>query len=328
VTLVELLVVMAIIAVLASILVPGIAGVRRSAMNAQTLALMQTVTTAFTQFREEKQRLPGVFSQDAISSAANLSGFTQMENALLDLAGGVDPRTDLGAAHAFEVRMGDQSVRINTRMVGCSGGPGYLPLACKGLDSNEPQANGIAPARPGIDQIIDPNRGPDKREMPDLLDAWGRPIILWSRNEFSGPNPVFSGNFSPQNATERRARFYWASNRGYLEAPSQASKSALGAGAEPSRRLRSIDAILGDPAMPNPASGGQEGHYVPLTAKGDFMLHTTGRDGLFMDNGGNPRVAYRYNPGDPTLFTNPGSDAGDRYLRAIEELDDVLIGVN
>lgn len=327
-TLVELLVVISIIAVLSGILVPVIGAARNSAKRAQTAVLISTVSTATSQFRQEHRRLPGVFTQEELASPTNLTGFTQMENAILDLAGGVDPLASIGAEGVFELTLSGRSVRVNSRMIASADGPGYLPLTLKGMRSREREANGLAPARADVDQMIDLSRGTaGDLDMPDILDAWGRPIMMWARNEYAGDNAAFARIDSETDDSQRKARFYWASNRGYLDARSQRSASSLGAAVAPAKRRRSLDALLGDPAIPDPFSGGQGEIFVPMAPKGDVVFHGAGRDGVYMDNGGEERMEYRYSPGGSRISANTGEEI-DRFWRYVEGLDDLVAGAN
>lgn len=171
-TLIELLIVAAILAVLIGVLVPVMGGARNSARRAQTAVLINTVSTAASQFRRDHSRMPGVFTQEELASSTNQTGFTQMESAILDLAGGVDRTANIGSPTVFEISLGNTTVRVNTELIAAQGGPGYLPLNLKGMDSRVPEANGLAPARPEIDQTVDRSRGTaGKVEMPDILDA-------------------------------------------------------------------------------------------------------------------------------------------------------------
>ncbi len=327
-TLIELLVVVSILAVLMGVLVPAMSGVRNSARRAQTAVLINTVSNAASQFRQANRRMPGVFTQEELASPANTTGFTQMESAILDLAGGADPVADIGDARVFEIVLNNKAVRVNTRMIASSQGPGYLPLTLKGMESGVPEANGLAPARPGVDQVVDQSRGTaGKLAMPDILDSWGRPILLWSRNEYAGERPSFARLNSDSEESQTKARFYWASNQGYLAARSQAAASALGAEIDPAKRRRSLEALLGDPAVPDPGSGGQGSVYVPMAARGEFVLHGAGRDGVYLTNNGEVRLEYRYSPGSLSIMIGFG-DALDRHWRTAEGLDDLIAGGN
>lgn len=329
-SLTELLVSVSIVTIVAGLLLPSFAGARASARHAATVGLTNAVATAVSQFQQMNNRLPGVFSQHELASPTNLTGFTSMENALLDLAGGVEPANGQSGENSFELRIAGRGVRVNPQMIGAPDGPGYLSMAIRGRDSLERYVNAVAPTENGKHQVADLARGPGGSfDLPDVLDAWGRPIMLWARNDVAGPRPLFASIHAPASAAERSARYFWWTNRGYLAAPSQATRSAIGAVAPLDKCIRSLEAAIGDPMSPDPASGSQSWELVPLIAKGDFVLHAAGRDGVFMTNGGNTQLGYRYIGGGMAL--NDGSVGGlesSRNWLTTAGLDDVIMGRN
>lgn len=327
-TLVELLVALAIIAVLIGVLTPVLHGVRVKAREVQTETLMQVMTTAIGQFRAQHNRLPGVFTQEELAREDNLTGFTQMENALLDLAGGVSPQANLSSDTVFDLRIARRTVRVDVSAVGGDKGPGFLPMGVRQTASGDVAANGLGAARVNVQQMQDPNRAVNnKREMPDALDSWGRPVMLWSKNEFWGESPVFARAHTDTTVGNPvKARYYWGSNRGYLASSEQASKSSLGSSMSEHKRVKSLEALLGDPLAPSSATGGSSTTVVPLASRGDYFLHTTGRDALYMSNGGDTTLGYLYSPQSVTIFTQ--FDPNDRNWRSIAGLDDLLKSSN
>lgn len=282
-TLVELLVVIAIIAVLVAILLPALGGARTAARKSATNSLMLSVRTAIDQFKSSQGRLPGYFSAKEMGSLDNTSGFTTMENALLDLMGGVAPTAQTSEAQVITRTIGSKSVRIDTLGVGGPTGPGYLSLPAKGIDSNHGGANGLGPARRNVDQVDSGDPG-TKYDMPDVLDAWGKPIILWSKNETAGSKPNFADMKSPANTNQTQAWFYWQSNRGYLAAPSQDNVSLLGTNKTDEDRIASMEALLGHPSFPDPTA--TPANSKPAAPLGEYVLQSAGPDLNFLyDNG-------------------------------------------
>ena len=110
-TLIELLVVIAIIAVLIALLIPAVGGARESARKTSTKALMTAVANGVNQFRTDKGRLPGYFSQNELGNTDNRTGMTSMQNAIIELAGGICPLTPL-----------EQRLRAAAGEAGYSGG--------------------------------------------------------------------------------------------------------------------------------------------------------------------------------------------------------------
>lgn len=322
-TLVELLVAIGIIAVLVAILVPAIGGARASARRASTSALMTSVANAINQFKTQNGRLPGFFSQHELGQSTNNTGFTTMENALLDLAGGLDPTANLGEAQTVEITIGTKAARINTLRVGAADGPGFLAMTAKGVGSNEPQASGLAPARWPNDQEVDASifQNGAKFQVPDILDAWGKPIILWARNEAAGssPPPEFALVNAPATPGPNNppALFYWRANRGYLATALQQRTSALGQGIAQAKIQRTMAALLGDPAFPNPT----QNPITPLSPRGDFVLHSAGGDGVFVNNAGQAALEFRYLPAG---LAPPASWATEDDWLTLDRTDDIV----
>jgi prepilin-type N-terminal cleavage/methylation domain-containing protein len=334
-TLIELLVVVSIIAVLIAILIPAIGGARNSARKTSTTAVMTAVGNAITSFKTQNGRLPGYFSQSQLAHSSHVSGFSSMENALLELAGGLDPNASLSEPSVFELSItvgsSTRTARVNTLKVGATGGPGFLNLSAKGAGQQQPQSNGLAPGRAPQDQVTDASVwSAGKFQMPDVLDAWGKPIMLWARNEAAGtdPPPVFAKNNAPTNPSgaDPAALFYTRANRGYLLSPVQVATSALGDTISEARKARTLAALLGDPASPNPT---QDATYnpdppnmpVPLGPKGDFVLHSAGVDGVYLNNKSNAALEFRYLPAGGAV---PASWNGQSDWLTIDRTDDLV----
>lgn len=330
-TLVELLVVISIIAVLVAILLPALGGARRAARKSSTDALMLSVRTAIDQFKSAHGRLPGYFSAKEIGGTANDGGFTAMENALLDLMGGVMATTPSGSEPSHrEVRIGSRSVWIDTAGVGSPEGPGYLALPVVGTDALVGGANGLGPARRDVDQIRDTSVAQTKAEMPDVLDAWGKPIMLWLKNETAGSNAHFSLREAPNSSSATQALFYWRSNRGYLAAPaqagdgsSQAALSLLGPAYTDAQVQDTMDALLGHPSFPN----AEASPIRPAAPRGDYVLHSAGPDEIFVFNNGAATLSDRYERAVYEPRWNADTTTHDRG-RLIGEFDDLSMSGN
>lgn len=338
-TLIELLVVIAVIAVLIAILIPAINGARNSARKTTTTAILTTVSNAISQFKSQNNRLPGYFSQAELGNSGNTTSFTSMENALLDLSGGVDAGATPGPPQIIDITLnlanGAKMVRVNTLKVGASDGPGYLNMTAKGVGTAGPQTSGMAPVQAGKDQMDDPvtYAAGAKYQFPDIIDAFGRPIILWARNESAGtdPPPEFALRSAPDTpaTNDPPALFYWWANRGYLAAPFQDANSAIGGnGMGPNSTpdaLRTMAALLGDPVFPNPTIGPTNtdpiNTPVPLSPRGDFVLQSGGPDGIFLHHNDEPTLEYRYLPAGASI---PASWSGESDWKTINQTDDLI----
>ena len=93
----ELMVVVAIIAVLAGILLTAMGGVRRRAMSTQTESTMQEFSKACEAFQIEHNRYPGIIPEQVLAEigapANDPPPISGTENALLDLMGGARTRS-------------------------------------------------------------------------------------------------------------------------------------------------------------------------------------------------------------------------------------------
>ena len=83
-TLIEILVVIAIIAILAGILLAALSGVQQAARKTQTTTLMQAFGRACDEFALDHGRYPGLLPDSIINGTT----ITSTQNALLELMGG------------------------------------------------------------------------------------------------------------------------------------------------------------------------------------------------------------------------------------------------
>ncbi len=293
-TLIELLVVIAIIAVLIALLVPAVGGVRGAARKAQTTTLMTAVVNASNQFRADKGRLPGYFSQVELAKTANDTGLTAMQNALLDLAGGPSPEATAGKPGVISIEVGGKRVFVNVTLVGAAGGPGYLSVAVRSNEANSASRTGLGAADEPRDKVSASAlkttvgaTGGSRLVMPEVLDSWGRPLAMWMKNASAGTDPEFA--LQDSNSANNRALFYLRSNAGIFApasgqtAHSQQSVIGLSSGARPESITRSMEGFLGHPAFPTtPGSSGGTQIMKPARALADVVVHSAGPDELFL----------------------------------------------
>jgi type II secretory pathway pseudopilin PulG len=292
-TLTELLIVVGVIVLLIGLLVPGLSLVRQAARVSATKSVMNTVAGAATSFRNDNRRLPGLFGQQEIGSLdANARLLTQAENALLELSGGVmEGVTSSPATADFEpvvIEMGRRTLYVDPRAVGsASEGAGYLEI--RGRYLGVPDAEDRVRTGGGV--------------MPTLLDAWGRPMLVWSKNESAGRSPVFAelstetvGDDSSSSGAGERALFYFTPQVGVTASERQRDRSLLGVklvgnrvpGGPRKQIIPTLDGLLGHPGFPGEPQDAGDGTTLskPLAGRGDVLVHSAGPDGVFLSHGG------------------------------------------
>jgi len=329
-TLVELLTVLFIIALVIAIIIPAVAGARNAARRAATLSLMSNVTQAAKQFELDNRRAPGYFSPAQMGSVENVGrGFTAMKNVLLDLAGGVTQAASAPASGIYDdvgpVAAG--AVTVDTGQIGAPTGKG----AASTKTYFSPDRTYFK-AMNQANQLSAGGMTAGNREMPELVDAWGAPILAWVADDRAGAASPFAAIDSSTTA-----KFYWTSNSSVLAATNvgqrvrtqrypnakSPSHSLLGSdlsGAAPSgawanKVNATLAGVLGNPSFPLTSD-----KTKPGAALGSIILHSAGTDNWYLgseDRGG--KIAY----GDTS---NPGAV---RYQEGVDpkaDFDDLMVG--
>jgi prepilin-type N-terminal cleavage/methylation domain-containing protein len=221
-TLVEILVVIALIGVLAGILLVAVGGAVNSAKAVRTKATMESMSAAIDSFVLEHGSMPGIVPVATLHTGGSTGAWmTNTQNILLHLMGGarvspVDENDDplnavmdteytrfLNAAVSedgfepltFELQdtVHNITYRVVVRTPRIGEGPwingqDFAPY----LSPKESELREVWPW--GYDSSAPLPDGEDDRAitggftaMPDLADAWGQPIIIFQRERSSGP---------------------------------------------------------------------------------------------------------------------------------------------
>jgi prepilin-type N-terminal cleavage/methylation domain-containing protein len=284
-SIIELLIVIFIIVVVVAIVVPALGGARRLARDASSRTVVSSLSQACSQFILDNRRAPGYFTATEMGRDSNLTrGFTAMQNAMLDLAGGVVTTAGAGVVTAGPGTSPQTQVLVNPSLIGTATGGGkryFAPDAkyFKVQDGSE-----------GGDKVADAAN----KAIPDLIDANGNPILLWVADAVAS-RPVaavddFARETSGPAANPTLARFYAASNNAFLAGTAvgrmrkdQASGSLMGANF--ANRFDSMAAILGSPSAPvNPAA--TLAAMLPAQPRGSFVIQAPGGDGMFLSREG------------------------------------------
>jgi len=329
-SLVEMLMVIAVIALLISLLLPVLSNARDSAFQVRTAALSADIANAAQRFGNDNSgRNPGFFSESSMGSNANWGsgrvGMTAMENAMLDLGGtGVvlGRENDPAVAGLINPEEGiitigptedvDGRIVINLNLIGAQGA--YFTPDAKFF---QPAAHGDREqhGRPQGERLSDGVRSMTSGQvlMPDVLDGWGRPMLAWAQDPMArgqilvepgaAENDVYS-QFAQVDSDTGPAWFYLASNAGFLEAPgfdggtinmaadpAEGVTSAIGGGVDPDERIHTLATALASPGsyIVDPAQTGLESasfeEVFPSQPRGRFIVHSAGRDGIFLSSG-------------------------------------------
>jgi len=350
-TLTELLIVILIIGVLISLLLPAVAGVRSTARKSSSTAFMSEIMSASSQFQAAERRLPGYFSVRQLANVNNYAqskssttgGFTQMESALLDLAGGIDPDQTNAADTDDRIRVGPwlgdstQSVYVLRSKIGAEDGPGYLALPEQFADLGGPNNGQVG--------------NKSNRLMPDLIDAFGMPILMWQKDPLAAQGTVVicadkiaeTSRFpaAKEGAGKPDPHFYLNTNCGMLHASvlgkesqkSQFNESCLawgvpgpGATNTLADALRTLSAVVGHPAFPNQDSMGNIDQVGPIPAqmRGEVIVHSAGADGIYAKKRGQVITRYQYVP-EGFDWSSSGAAGWMTGGELMDKLDDIIL---
>ena len=294
----ELLVVIGIIAVLAGILLVAMRGVRETGLRTQTESTMQEFSKACDTFQIEHGYYPGIVPETILAGSTTppLSG---TENALLDLMGGAirgdDPRyTDpaFDDWQVIEIQPDNDlaKIKVNVNLIG-----------------DGPVINGrpFAPYfTPGGSALVQAEYKPNTNRLPDLLDAWGQPIIYVRSMRSTGPLVGDVGDIPPPQFSRAAMTPYTESTALGAFGKNQTSLSILKMGDA------TFAQIIRHPGF------GEPGEPLNGTARGAYVLISAGPDGIYFsvtDGPGSPSNPVDDIVNDPD-FNNP---------RVVEEYDDV-----
>ncbi len=329
-SLIELLVVLAILVIVMAIIIPVLGHARNAARKAATSATIADLTASCGAFRNDQRREPGYFSLADMGHADNKDyGFTTMNNVLIDLCGGLATGRENTDATAPVVKVGpnaDALVLFDKRLMalddsakspgsGGSGG-GYFRPGTALMDWKFYEKTVGSPSSMTSQQLLQQkylNARPANRVMPDLVDAWGSPILGWGVDTSLSPADAAGGFGKEDSSTPGRALVYWAQNAAFLKATKTASRSGSGANQQELSLLgvnnlsnvnANLQALLGNPSYPDPSDPSK-----PAAARGPLVFQSAGPDAVYMgkeDRGGKKAggtaAAYTSTTGTDAMF--------------------------
>jgi len=292
-SLVELLIVIAIIAVLIALIVPALSGTRNSARKVVSDKLVKEISNAASVFaRDNNGRMPGYFTVREMARTENLArGMSMTENVMLDLMGfqtGGNNPVQIGPTTA-------NTLSIDPTLLGVPG--------VDGKQYYVPDKKFFIAQVAGVGQMgALPHAGAegDPAQLPDVVDAFGQPLLIWVEDDtyISKPNPsnptsyTFARADSGANANAPGSKHYWATNACFLTAQqlgkkgtNQQTESMIGCVPPnpPATVVNSLEGFLGNPnaAWRPPSNLNDLPSFRPLASRAPFVVQSAGVDGTY-----------------------------------------------
>jgi len=287
---VEILVVIAIIAILAGILLSALGGVQESAKKTKTESLMQSFARACDMFALEHGRYPGLLPESAI----NGDEITSMQNALLELMGGGRVKNEnspnavvnefdsfANSDTAFVLQgINDDATGLDWDIVFDQPrfGEGPWIAGRKYEPYFSPKASDLLYQAYGTPT--------DFSSFPTLIDAWETPILCFRSTRSSGPIISIADNdfttAMPQFEIQEGIEFYDTTN------PSLNNNLSLLSGdVDIENKLAYLTLLLAHPSFWDitTINAGTEfaGGVAWGTTRGRYMLLSAGADTVYLD---------------------------------------------
>lgn len=359
-SLVELLTVILIISILIAITVPTLSSVQRSGRTASTQSLLTELTNAVASFQLDNNRLPGYFSQAEIASTTNFNpgpsngpGLTSLENALLDLSGVgavvTEQPTDPGSwIEVNPVQNNARRIWVKADLIGADEGNYFLPGGSNLVHMTREQQPGTITST----QLAGPG-------LPDLIDAFGQPVLAWVADESAPTNIRDREMFVRATSNPGSSLFYWNANGSMLSsaqlgdrgmdmtrAPSPGGGGSLigrGAFSNTVALENVMAALLGNPGYPDEArlAAGNYNNIFPRQPRGRFIAHSAGPDAVYlaandkklgrlvsgdMFGGGNLNITYGVNFFTSTSGTRRTGDNNQPVTADfLDGFDDIVV---
>jgi prepilin-type N-terminal cleavage/methylation domain-containing protein len=329
-TLIEILVVIAIIAVLAGILLAALSGVQQAAKKTKTATLLQSFGRACDEFALDHGRYPGLLPDSVIDGTT----ITSTQNALLELMGGARVKNTQSTASVIaeyddfldgtsvpEFTVNGWSLAFNPTRLGEGpwiSGRVYEPY--------------FSPKQDDLIYEAYDSDNPQDFTFPSLVDAWDTPIIYLRSVRKSGP--IFDDPLNELNSNYRLPQFELRLSAldKYLEGALNSNSSILAPSVQnqsPEKRMAWLTLMLAHPTFWEIDSYPSASDCVAGTAwgttRGRYLLHSAGPDATFLEVG-NEQVHTNQvvNPTNP-FSSLLQSDDGSVTPSMVETFDDVIV---
>jgi hypothetical protein len=276
--------------------------------------------------------MPGRFSAAEVGDGNNGSsiGMSGMENLMLDLAGKNAISKDQTGSEWIPLKNpgdGSSLFKVNPDLIGSSDGDYWKPPARNYVAQTGASQIGGAPY----------TAAEGTRQLKDLVDAFGTPILAWSQDAGQAARPISSSQALATENSSTPAQFYLQSNRALLNSTAlgkngynNAELSAIGDNSNAAGNLAGFLGNPGDPQISTLAGPTQD--VLPSKARGRLIIHAAGVDGIYLatknaaritntDGKLNYGLTFKNYLGDPIN----GSDGKPTSQDILTQFDDQIV---
>ncbi len=319
-TLVELLVVIALIGVLAALLLSALSSAQQRARATQTTSTMEAFSAACETFFQDHGQYPGVVPEALLAQDAEANDgiprISSLENALYHMMGGyriLGVHPDYAQFNGYEMSFGNGNNEITVKFAINSELLGDGPLI-----GGRQYPSYFTPPQGTLVKAF--GQVGDEENLVDVVDAWGQPLALLRRQRTVGvlPNNRSGNDGNPETwqfRTEGAAPYFEAGLSGLGELRKQQAFSNNAPTCILSQENTAffegnVGRILANPAIREGVGNPNDLYTQP---RGSMLLLSAGADGVFFSS-----------QDGPGSEDSPISNIFDATQAAIGEYDDIL----
>ncbi len=319
-TLVELLVVIALIGVLAALLLSALSSAQQRARATQTTSTMEAFAAACETFFQDHGQYPGVVPEALLAQDAEANDgiprISSLENALYHMMGGyriLGVHPDYAQFNGYEMSFGNGNNEITVKFAINSELLGDGPLI-----GGRQYPSYFTPPEGTLVKAF--GQVGDEENLVDVVDAWGQPLALLRRQRTVGvlPNNRSGNDGNPETwqfRTEGGAPYFEAGLSGLGELRKQQAFSNNAPTCILSQENTAffegnVGRILANPAIREGVGNPNDLYTQP---RGSMLLLSAGADGIFFSS-----------QDGPGSEDSPISNIFDATQAAIGEYDDIL----
>ena len=320
-TLIEILVVIAIIAVLAGILLAALSGVQQAAKKTKTTTLMQSFARACDEFALDHGRYPGLLPDSVIDGTQ----ISTTQNALLELMGGarvMGPQSTTPTIEEYNDFLSNTAVPPLEDINGWSLAFNPVRFGDGPWVSGKIYEPYFSPKSSDLKYTAYDDSNADAFELPTLVDAWESPIIYLRSIRRNGPvidDPVNESNPNydlPQYELPNMDNFFSGALNSNLSLISENDQD----------RVTWLTMLLSHPTFwEQPTAWDSNSDYTVAwcTTRGRFVLISAGPDTIYLESSNTP-----INPdSDDAYLVNDIMDTSNIKVNPsiMDTFDDVII---